>query len=267
MSSNQYATYNWNGINANGGTYTLQTNSYNFDLYCATFNINGVPYNPSPSSSQDLNATLGYGNSAGGQSITNVNDIGLSTINGSPYPPYPIAPYGLPSVLSIDNTANMSINMNSNDINSVNNINLSTINGSPYPPTPAILNYQFSFQQQVCGNGMTTLFPTPTYIASGTYSITWTIFFEGLVGGGMINCYADLYSYSYGNSLGTARNAGYYPASHMSNDGGYQTCITYSDTYILGGTDNWYPNFLQNNMSGWGSSNNTYISGVVTRIN
>ena len=35
----------------------------------------------------DLDAVLTAGNSAGGQSITGVNDIGLTTINGAAYPP------------------------------------------------------------------------------------------------------------------------------------------------------------------------------------
>jgi hypothetical protein len=267
MSSNQSANYSWSGINTTGGTFTLQTNGYNFDLNCATFNINGTPYSPGGGGgSQDLSTTLGYGNNAGGQNISNVGDISVSTINGSSYPPYPIAPYGLPNVLSIDNTANTSINMNSFDINNVNNLQATTINGSPYPPSIPLQN-KFSFQSAGCGNGMTTLFPTPTYLESGNYVITFTIFFEGLTGGGMINCYADLFSYTYGNIMGIARTNGYYPATNMSNDGGYQTCITYSDTFTLGGTDNWYINFLQNNMSGWGSSNNTYISGCIVKTN
>jgi hypothetical protein len=269
--TNQEASYSWNGINSQFGAFTIQANSQNINLNCSTLYINGVPYS-SGGGSQDLQSVLGYGNNAytsiimNNNDINSVNNINLSTINGSPYPPYPTAPYGLPSVLSIDANANTSINMNSNDINSVNNINLSSINGSSYPPTIPLQN-KFSFQQQVCGNGMTTLFPTPTYLEGGNYAITFTIFFEGLTGGGMINCYADLFSYSYGNSLGNARSAGYYPATNMSNDPSYQTCITYSDTFTLGGSDNWYINFLQNNMSGWGSSNNTYISGCIVKTN
>jgi hypothetical protein len=153
------------------------------------------------------------------------------------------------------------------DIQCGNNINLLTINGSSYPPVILNENYYFDFQSAVCGDGLTTLFPTATYIPAGLYTITFTIFFEGLVGAGMINCYADLFSLSYGNVFGTARNAGYYPATMMSVNAGYQTCITYMDRFNITGGDFYNINFLQNNMSGWGFGNNTYISGSIVRTN
>jgi hypothetical protein len=99
--------------------------------------INGSLY-PPPSSSQNLNTTLSYGNNTGGydidfgnnSNINNLLNVNLQTVNGSPYPPYPTSPYGLQNVLSINNDAG-GLNMTN-----IANINLSTINGSAYPPSP-----------------------------------------------------------------------------------------------------------------------------------
>lgn len=68
-----------------------------------------------------LSSVLSAGNNAGGQSITNLNDLGCSTINGTSYPPP--AP-NLSSVLSAGNDAG------GQDITNVNNINTTYINGS-----------------------------------------------------------------------------------------------------------------------------------------
>ena len=89
---------------------------------------------PPPSGDQNLISVLNTGNNAGGLSITNLNNLGVSTINGSVYPPI-IPTDTLTSVLIAGNSAGASnINMNNNDILNVDNINLSTINNSVYPP-------------------------------------------------------------------------------------------------------------------------------------
>jgi len=93
--------------------------------------INNIP---PPSGDQDLTSVLTIGNNAGGLNITNLNDLGVSTINGSVYPPV-IPTDTLTSVLIAGNSAGASnINMNNNDILNVDNINLTTINNSAYPP-------------------------------------------------------------------------------------------------------------------------------------
>ena len=74
-----------------------------------------------------LNSVLGAGNAAGGQSITGLNDVGLTTINGGVYPP--VVPVDtLASVLTAGNAAG------GQSITGLNNVALTTINGSVYPP-------------------------------------------------------------------------------------------------------------------------------------
>ena len=70
--------------------------------------------------SQNISQVLTVGNDAGGQSITNINNIDVSTINSSSYPP-PVPP--LTNVLSAGSDAG------GQSITNVSNINLSTING------------------------------------------------------------------------------------------------------------------------------------------
>ena len=77
-----------------------------------------------------LNAVLLAGNTAGGQSITGLNNVGLTTINGSAYPPV-VAPDTLNAVLLAGNTAG------GQSITGLNNVGLTTINGSAYPPVVA----------------------------------------------------------------------------------------------------------------------------------
>jgi hypothetical protein len=274
MSSGQSASYSWSGINTSAGTFTLQTNGYNFDLYCATFNINGIPYS-SGSSSQDLNTTLGYGNNAGFQSIDNVNNINLSTINGSPYPPYPTAPYGLPNVLSIDANANTAINMNSNDINSVNNINVSTINNSPYPPSVSVPQfiYAMPFQSEYVNNGggSPTLFTSGVFITGGfTYAITWTFWYDGLYHGRgtteMIQGYGDLFNNFTGSISGQAKSNGYWASATISSNNMCRTSITYTDNnFVINNSDTYYPYIYQSNNIDW--SGNVYCSATISRTN
>ena len=289
MSGNQSATYNWNGINTSGGTFTLQTSGYNFDLYCGTFNINGTPYSPGGGGgggSQDLSSVLSYGNTAStsinmnGQNIDSVNNINLSTINNSSYPPYPTSPYGLPNVLAIDNTASTSINMNSQDINSVNNINVNSINNSSYPPSVSVPQFIFAmpFQSGMVADNNQTLFTSGVYITGGfTYAITWTFWYDGLYqsGGGveMIHGYSDLYSNSYGSVSvqGAAKTAGIWASSYVSTAfggsyGSYRTTITYTDNnYVINTSDTYYPYVFQTNTLSWGGT--TYVSATITRTN
>jgi hypothetical protein len=283
MSSNQSASYSWNGINTNGGTFTLQTNGYNFDLYCNTFNINGTPYiSGGGGGSQDLNSVLSYDNNAytsiimNGNNIDLVSNINLSTINNSSYPPYPTSPYGLPNVLAIDNTAGPNpINMNGQDINSVNNISVNSINGSSYPPSVSVPQFIFAmpFQSGNLPDNSQTLFNSGVYITGGfTYAITWTFWYDGLYqsGGGveMIHGYSDLYSNSYGSVQGDAKTAGLWASSYVStgSSGHYKTTITYTDNnYVINTSDTYYPYIYQTNTMGW--SGTTYVSATISRTN
>jgi len=279
MSGNQSASYNWNGINTTGA-FTLQTNGNNFDLYCSTFNINGVPYSPGGGGggSQDLSTTLSYGSIAStsinmnGQDINLVNNINLSTINGLSYPPYPTGSYGLSTVLAINNTASTSINMNFQDINSVNNINVNSINGLSYPPSVSIPQFIFAmpFQFNYINNGSQTVFPNGVYITSGRYAITWTFWYDGLHQSAndkqMIEGFGDLYSNSYGSVSGNARSSGVFASSYVSTNNMYRTSLTYTDNnYVIINSDNYLPYIYQTNIMGW--SGNTYVSATISGTN
>ena len=74
-----------------------------------------------------LDAVLTSGNDAGGQSITNLNDVALTTINGGAYPPV-VADNTLTEVLTAGNDAG------GLSITNLNDVALTTINGTAYPP-------------------------------------------------------------------------------------------------------------------------------------
>ena len=281
MSGNQSASYNWNGINTTGATFTLQTSGNDFDLNCGAFNINGQPYSPGGGGgSQDLSSVLSYGNTAytsinmNGQNIDGVSNINLSTINNSSYPPYPTSPYGLPNVLAIDNIASTSINMNGNSIDNVSNISLSTINNLSYPPPVSIPQFIFAmpFQSGNVPDNSQTLFTSGVYITGGfTYAITWTFWYDGLYqsGGGveMIHGYSDLYSSNSVSVQGAAKTYGLWASSYVSTAyGSYRTTITYTDNdYIINTSDTYYPYVFQTNTLGWGGT--TYVSATISRTN
>ena len=287
IGGNQSASYTWSGINIAGGTFTIQTSGYNFDLYCNTFNINGIPYSPGGGGggSQDLSSVLSYGNTAStsinmnGNNIDGVSNINLSTINGSSYPPYPTSPYGLPNVLAIDNTASTSINMNGYDINSVNNINVNSINGSSYPPSVSVPQFIFAmpFQSGILLDNNPTQFTSGgVYITGGfTYAITWTFWYDGLYqsGGGveMIHGYSDLYSSGSVQVQGDAKTAGLWASSYVSTAGfgsSYKTTITYTDNnYVINTSDTYYPYIYQTNTMGWSGPGLTYVSATISRTN
>ena len=271
--TNQEASYSWNGINSQFGAFTIQANSQDINLNCSTLYINGTAYSGGGGGSQDLNSTLGYGNNAGGQSITGVNNIDVSTINGSAYPPYPTSPYGLPNVLSIDPNAYTSINMNSNDINSVNNINVNSINGSSYPPSVSVPQfiYAMPFQSGSVSSGSQTIFSNGVFITGGfTYAVTWTFWYDGLYHGGgtaeMIQGYGDLYSYSFGSITGSARSSGVWASNTISSNSMYRTTLTYTDNnFVINSSDTYYPYIYQLNTLSWAGT--IYCSATISRTN
>jgi len=76
-----------------------------------------------------LSQVLANGNDAGGQSITNVNNINLSTINGNPYPPSSSA--NLSTVLAAGNTANNSVILTDGTItNTISKSNVTLTDGT-----------------------------------------------------------------------------------------------------------------------------------------
>jgi len=101
-----------------GGTNQIILNSSSATITITdgtnTNTLTPTPYVP------DLNAVLTAGANAGGQSITNVNDIACSSINSTSYPP---PTPNLTSVLGAGNSAS------GYDILSVNNLQTNYING------------------------------------------------------------------------------------------------------------------------------------------
>jgi hypothetical protein len=284
MPTQQTATYNWNGINTTNGTFTLQTNGYNFDLNCGAFNINGVPYSSGGGGGvSDIQAGSGISVSQTTGSVT-VSNSGVTDIQAGPgisisqtTGSVTITNTGggggsqdLNSTLSYGNTAYNSINMNNNDINSVNNIQANTINGSSYPPSISIPQpaYAMPFQSGYTYYNNQTIFSSGVYITGGySYSVVWTFWYDGLYqsGGGqeMIQGYADLYSNSTGNIRGSATQNGYWASSYISTNNMYRTTITYTDNYSISFSDTYVPNVLQLNTINW--DGNTYVSAVITR--
>jgi hypothetical protein len=288
ITGNQFASYSWNGINTNNGTFMLQTNGYNFDLNCATFNINGTPYSSGGGGVTDIQAGSGISvnQNTGSVTITNTGG-GVTDIQAGPgiyvnqtTGSVTITNTGggggsqdLNSTLSYGNTAyNYSINMNNNDINSVNNIQANTINGNPYPPSISIpqMAYAMPYQSGLTNNFSQTIFSSGVTITGGySYSVVWTFWYDGLVHGGgtseMIQGYADLYSSASGSVSGSARQNGYWASSTISSNNMYRTTITYTDNYYISSTDTYYPNVLQLNTIGWDVT--TLLSAVITRTN
>lgn len=110
-------------LTQNGLTYIDATGVSSTKTWDAIINTAPTP---------DLGVVLTAGSNASGLSITNLNDIQLSTINGSAYPP---ATPTLGSVMSVNNVASTNLNMDNWDIQNVN-----TINGL----SPVVLGLQWS---------------------------------------------------------------------------------------------------------------------------
>lgn len=157
---------NLNGIAINGGT-NLYNNALSFSgnagAITDVFSINGQQYYPY-GGTPDLNAVLGAGNNASGQSITGVNNIDVNTINNSSYPP---ATPDLASVLAVGNGAS------NQNITGVVNIDVASINGTPYPPYPInpygltqTLNYSND------GNGQSITNVSGIGSVNGTFTIS-----------------------------------------------------------------------------------------------
>ena len=287
MSSTQLASYNWNGINTQNGTFTLQTNGYNFDLYCSTFYINGSPYSPGGgggvtdiqagsgiSVNQNTGSVTITNTGGGGGGVTDIQagpGISVNQTTGS----VTITNTGggggsqdLATTLSYGNYANTTLNMNGNSID-----NVTTINGSSYPPSISIPQtaYAMPFQYSSINSGSQTVFSSGVYITGGfTYAITWTFWYDSLFQNGgdkqMIQGYGDLYSNSYGSIQGDAKANGLWASSYVSTDSMYRTTITYTDNnYVINNSDTYYPYIYQLNTNSW--SGNVYCSATISRTN
>lgn len=110
-------------LTQNGLTYIDATGVSSTKTWDAIINTAPTP---------DLGVVLTAGSNASGLSITNLNNIQLSTINGSAYPlPTP----SLGDVMTVNNVASTNLNMDNWDIQNVN-----TINGL----SPVVLGLQWS---------------------------------------------------------------------------------------------------------------------------
>jgi hypothetical protein len=283
MSGNISASYTWSGINTSGGTFTLYTSGQNFDLNCATFNINGIPYSPGGGGGGVTDIQAGSGISVnqntGSVTITNTGGGGVTDIQAGPgiyvnqtTGSVTITNTGggggsqdLATTLSYGNYANTSINMNGNSID-----NVSTINGYSFPQSISIPQtaYAMPFQSGYTTNFNQTIFTSGVTITGGySYSVVWTFWYDSLSYSGsppeMIQGYADLYNSSTGNIKGSANQSGYWASATISSNNMYRTTITYTDNYSISFTDTYYPIVLQSNTINWDGT--TYLSAVITR--
>jgi hypothetical protein len=287
MSSNQSASYTWSGINTSGGTFTLQTNGYNFDLYCGTFNINGTPYSPGGGGGgvSDIQAGSGISVNQNTGSVTISNSgvtdiqagsgISISQTTGS----VTISNSGGGGGENLSTTLSYGNDAGGRDITSVNNINVNSINGSPYPPSVSIPQFIFAmpFQSGNVPDNSQTLFTSGVYITGGfTYAITWTFWYDGLYqsGGGveMIHGYSDLQNSSGSVHVqGAAKSLGLWASSYVSTasgSGSYKTTITYTDNnYVINASDTYYPYVFQTNTLALAWGGTTYVSATISRTN
>ena len=109
-------------LTQNGLTYT--------DLTGATTTATWTSILAGGGATPNIEQVLIAGANANGQSITGLNDVGLTTINGSAYPPSVATP-NLDAVLStLNNAGANNIDMNGQQIINCSNINTTQINGS-----------------------------------------------------------------------------------------------------------------------------------------
>ena len=282
----EQASFSYSGINSQSGTFTLQTNGYNFDLYCGTFNINGTPYSGGGGGGGVTDIQAGSGISVnqntgsvtitntggGGGGVTDIQagpGISVNQTTGS----VTITNTGggggsqdLNSTLSYGNTAyNYSINMNGNNID-----NVSYINGYSFPQSISIPQtaYAMPFQSGNTPNNSQTVFSSGVYITGGySYSVVWTFWYDKLNQSGdgqeMIQGYADLYNSSTGSIKGSATQNGIWASSYVSTNNMYRTTITYTDNYSISSSETYVPLVFQLNTINW--DGDTYVSAVITR--
>jgi len=285
MSGNVSATYTWSGINTSGATFTLYTSGQNFDLYCANFNINGVPYSPGGGGGvTDIQAGPGISvnqntgsvtitNTGGGGGVTDIQagpGISVNQNTGS----VTITNTGggggsqdLATTLNYGNYANQTLNMNGNSID-----NVTTINGVSYPPaTPLPENYYFGLQSAFANNNSSTQFTsnTITILTTGNYTITWTFVFDSLFQSSgdkqMVSAYGYLQETSAGFTIqGAIQNSGVPGSSYISTDSMYRTTYTYTDIYNIFSVGTYYACILQYNTPLSGT--NVYMTASVVKM-
>jgi len=90
-----------------------------------------IQQNASLITTDNIEDVLTAGNDAGGLSITNLNDVALTTINSAAYPPV-VAADTLTAVLTAGNDAG------GLSITNLNDVALTTINNAAYPPPPTL---------------------------------------------------------------------------------------------------------------------------------
>ena len=288
MSGNISASYTWSGINTSGGTFTLYTSGQNFDLNCATFNINGTPYSPGGGGGGVTDIQAGSGISVnqntgsvtitntggGGGGVTDIQagpGISVNQTTGS----VTITNTGggggsqdLATTLNYGNYANQTINMNGNSID-----NVTTINGVSYPPaTPLPENYYFGLQSTYANNYSSTQFTsnTITILTTGNYTITWTFVFDNLFQSAgdkqMVSAYGYLQeSGGAGFTIqGAIQNSGVAGSSYISTHTMYRTSYTYTDVYNIYATATFYACILQYNTPSTGTT--VYMTASVVKM-
>ena len=235
------------------------------------YSINGTPYPPYPFAPYGLTDTLNYSNNASGLSMTNINNIDLSTINGAPYPPSISSQDLQTTLGYGNSAGSYNINMNSQNIESANDVGLVSINGVAYLPAKFSYVFQtFNVGTLTSGTTSLYGGTSSPTIPVGTYQITYSIQLDGNViqSGGQyysVKGYCWVQGATVGQVFPFKVNQGFLGGTLMSYNSGYNTCITITDIIQISTADSFQLGAYQENELTL-PCNTTYISAILESI-
>jgi hypothetical protein len=258
-------------LSAGNTTGTYDIDFQNLANIVNVVNINGLPYPPVPVAPYGLNGVLTISNDALGLSMTGVNNIDLVTINGSAYPPPSSTQDLQTTLGYGNSAGSYSIDMNSQNIGSCNNIDLTSINSITYLPTKFSYIFQtFNVGTLTSGTTSLYGGTSSPTIPVGTYQITYSIQLDGNViqSGGQdysVKGYCWLQGASVGQVFPFKVNQGFLGGTSISYNSGYNTCITITDIIQISTADSFQLGAYQENELTL-PSNTTYISAIIQAV-
>ena len=255
------------GNNTSGFSIDFNNNS-NIDN---VVNINGAPYPPYPTAPYGLLGVLSISNDAVGSSITGVNNIDLININGSVYPPPTSSQDLQTTLGYGTSAGSYSINMNSQYIGSCNDVGLVSINGIPFLPAKFSYVFQtFSLGSMSSGvTNLYGGVSSPT-IPVGTYQITYSIQLDGNVIQSVaqyysVKGYCFLQGASFGQVYPYKVNQGVLGATLMAYNSGYPNQITITDIIQISTADTFQLGAYQENELS-ATSYTSWISAIIESV-
>ena len=198
-------------------------------------------------------AELVFNNNAGGLSMTNVYNIDLSTINGSSYPPPSSTQDLNTTLSYGNSAGSNSINMNSQNIDTANNVGLVSINWIPYLPAKFSAVFPSFDVGVVSNNstsygGMNVSIPAGNYQITYTIQLDGNI----TQGGGqyyMCKGYCFIQGAVTGIFTPYMVNTGCMPSQVISYSvgSGYYNCLTATDYITITSQDTFQLGVFQSN--------------------